>query len=55
MSYMAKDGRNRRHKGQYSGQRPERAGTPHQVSGGFTPQFLQSRKGVKLSGLIRES
>jgi hypothetical protein len=26
-----------------------------QVSGGFMPQFFQSRKGIKLSGLIREN
>lgn len=27
----------------------------NQVSGWFMPQFLQNRKGVKLSGLIREN
>lgn len=27
----------------------------NQVSGWFMPQFLQSRKGVKLSGIIREN
>lgn len=54
MSYTARDGRDRRGKGQGSGQSPE-GGHADQVSGWFVPQFLQSRKEVKLSGLIREN